>query len=70
MSKYIKYKRISETLSPNDLNEKLDSFIKEGWEIIHYGEKTLDKSTNGDEKILVNILIGKLNDASFNRQIL
>jgi len=58
---YIKYKRIADIFNSEMLQEKLDSFIVEGWEIIYYNEKIMEK-TQTDERIFVTIVVGKPNE--------
>ena len=60
MGKYIKYKRISEILSPKEIEEHFDQFVIEGWEIISYKETTIERTTKF-ERIHVSIVLGKLN---------
>lgn len=60
MGKYVKYKRITEIFNSKMLQEKLDSFVIDGWDIIHYTEKILDSNPDA-ERILVTIVIGKPN---------
>ena len=60
MGKYIKYKRISDVVTPEQIDNYLDSFIKEGWEIISYNERIMEK-TPILERVHIAIIVGKLN---------
>ena len=64
MNRYIKYVRISKFFSNEDLDEKLNSLIKEDLEIIYYNESIRNKN-----KVLVTMICGKLNLAN-KKQIL
>lgn len=61
MGKYIQYKRINQIYTPKELEDKLKEIIKDGFEIIHYDEKILEK-TETFERIIVTMLLGKLNE--------
>lgn len=56
MGKFIKYKRIEGVYNAEMLQEKLDSLIKEGLEIIYYTEKKQD-----NDKFYVVMICGKIN---------
>lgn len=56
MGKFIKYIRIEGVYNAEMLQEKLDSLIKEGLEIIYYTEKKQD-----NDKFYVVMICGKIN---------
>lgn len=56
MGKYIKYKRFEGVYNTKMLQDKLDSLIKEGLDIIHYYEKKQD-----NDKFYVVMICGKIN---------
>ena len=65
MSKYIKYKRISGTFTNDDeVQNKLDEIIMDGWEIIYYNEHGYDMFSTG-----YVLVLGKLNEG-VEKQIL
>lgn len=60
MDVYFKYKRFEEILSRIEIQDFLDSLIKEGWQIIFYNEIELSlDSYNSTLKLKITILAGK-----------
>lgn len=58
MERYIKYKRIEETITKTALQMLFDDLVKEGFEIIYYHENTSDKS-DMVESFDVVMVVGK-----------
>ena len=54
MEKSIKYRRFTEKLDENSIQEFLDKLVTEGWEIISYKEEKLT-----DEKINITVVGSK-----------
>lgn len=67
MQKYIRYERIHDKFTSEEIKNKFTELITEGWEIIFYFEKSLGKE-DYVEKFLVTMICGKLNEG--NKQIL
>lgn len=70
MEKYIKYKRLVETVKMDEHFDKnlqnfLDGLISDGWEIINYGEQvqTIINQVGLDQKsentLKITVLVGK-----------
>lgn len=59
MSKYINYKRINGIFNSDQIQNKFDSLVKEGFDIIYYDESILEKTP--EERIIVTMVIGKIN---------
>jgi hypothetical protein len=59
METYIKYKRISEVVEEEELENFFNDLIKKGWEIIYYSEKEPIKTIRGfePEKTSIPIVI-------------
>lgn len=57
MERYIKYKRISESYSPEGLQDFFDKLISDGWEIINYNERI--DVLNKKDIIRVVVICGK-----------
>jgi hypothetical protein len=49
MEKYIKYKRIKESVDVTKWDEFFDGLIKGGWEIIYYNEGTASAQLTGEQ---------------------
>jgi hypothetical protein len=63
MGRYIQYKRIANIFGPEDLEKQFKKLIEDGFEIVTYDEKILEKSADGKiERIVVTIIAGKLNE--------
>jgi len=67
MERYVRYERIRNKFTSEEINNKFKELITEGWEIIDYSEQSLGKEDDV-EKFLVTIICGKLNKG--NKQIL
>ena len=67
MGKYVRYERMEDELSPDEINEKLKWLTTEGWEIVHYNEEPIG-ILDGVEKIRITMLCGKINEG--NKQFL
>lgn len=60
MDRFIKYKRIEEKLTPNQLQVIFDDLIKDGFEIIYYDEiKAATNDVFGQEQLTVVIVAGR-----------
>lgn len=58
MERYIKYKRIEETITKSALQMFFDDLVKEGFEIIYYRENNEDVK-RGFENIGIVMVVGK-----------
>jgi hypothetical protein len=57
MEKYIKYKRIKESVDVTKWDEFFDGLIKGGWEIIYYNEGTVSAKSTGEQAPYDTIVI-------------
>lgn len=56
MEKYIKYKRVDEKLTAEELQDFFDNLIIDGWEIIYYHEELIGVVNT---KIHIVLVVGK-----------
>jgi hypothetical protein len=60
MDRFIKYKRIEEKLTPQELQVIFDDLIKDGFEIIYYSEnKAATNDIFGHEQLTIVIVAGR-----------
>lgn len=58
MEAYIRYQRFSEYLNKEEIQPFFDKLVTEGWQILYYTEKELDRIANSKDLYII-IVAGK-----------
>jgi hypothetical protein len=58
MEAYIRYQRYSEYLNKEEVQPFFDKLVTEGWQILYYSEKELDRVANSKDLYII-IVAGK-----------